>query len=278
MRIAGAIAARLGVELHVLAVVPLIQPVDYAYGMVYMPDEAEQAASEKALLSEVGEQLTACGLAGLSPVSRTGNAAEQIAAFARELRADLVVVGLGAHHAIERALGGETALHLAQLASTPVLAVPADATAIPRRSVAAIDFTPTSLHAAQLASRLLGSGDTLHLVHVRAAEERATRQGRAAGESTGRADAQLEELATRLRGGRDITVDCAVLDGAPATVLLDETRRFDGDLIALGSHGYGLWKRLTIGSVASKIIRLATTCVLVKPIGSLTSPVGPPAG
>ena len=45
----------------------------------------------------------------------------------------------------------------------------------------------------------------------------------------------------------------------------------NGDLIALGSHGYGLWKRLTIGSVASKVLRLAGASVLVQPIASVTS-------
>jgi nucleotide-binding universal stress UspA family protein len=44
------------------------------------------------------------------------------------------------------------------------------------------------------------------------------------------------------------------------------------DLIALGSHGYGWWKRLALGSVASKVMRLATRAVLVAPIGSISVP------
>ena len=265
--VAGAVADRLGVPLRVVGVVPLVQPMDYAYGMVYMPDEAEQAAAAEKLSTEVAEQLAHAGRSQLTAVTRTGNAAQEIAAAAREIHADLIVIGLGPHHALDRALGGETALQLVQIASTPVLAVPATATAMPRRGVAAIDFTPTSIHAAELAARLLGSGDTLHLVHVRAAAEQ-----------SGRAEEKLEELAAQLRRARDITIDCTVLEGSPARALLDETRQVGGELIALGSHGYGLWKRLTIGSVASKILRLATTCVLVKPIGSLTVPVSvPPA-
>jgi len=249
--------------------------MDYAYGMVYMPDESEQTALADELARELRQQLAQCGLAHVTPTIRMGNAAQEIASVARQLHADLIVVGLGPHHALDRALGGETALQLVQVASTPVLAVPAAATALPRRAVAAIDFTPTSIHAVQLAMRMLDGGDALHLVHVRTAGERvAVRKADAVvRETSGEAEVKLNDLVAQLRGPTDLAVDCVVLDGPPARSLLDELTRFNGDLIALGSHGYGLWKRLTIGSVASKVLRLATTCVLVKPIGSLTSPV-----
>jgi len=45
-------------------------------------------------------------------------------------------------------------------------------------------------------------------------------------------------------------------------------------LATLGSHGYGIWKRLLLGSVASKIIRLSPLAVLVAPIGSLVTLAG----
>ncbi|HEX6965265.1 MAG TPA: universal stress protein, partial [Gemmatimonadaceae bacterium] len=48
--------------------------------------------------------------------------------------------------------------------------------------------------------------------------------------------------------------------------------REHADLIALGSHGYGMWKRFMLGSVASKVLRLATCSVLV------VRPAGVPAG
>jgi nucleotide-binding universal stress UspA family protein len=274
-RIAAAVAQRLGVELSVAGVVPLLQPMDYAYGMIYVRDEAERAAIAGELGQAVREQLALCGLSHITPTIRMGNAAHEIASCARELHADLIVVGLGPHHALDRAMGGETALQLVQVASTPVLAAPADAATLPERALAAIDFTPTSIQAAQLATRLLHGGDALHLVHARTASERVA--VRAADgvtrATTGEAEVKLSDLVAQLRGPHEVSVDCIVLDGPPARTLLDELARFRGDLIALGSHGYGLWKRLTIGSVASKVLRHATTCVLVKPIGSLTAPV-----
>ena len=61
------------------------------------------------------------------------------------------------------------------------------------------------------------------------------------------------------------------IDGRAASALLEYLDRIQADLIALGSHGYGLWKRLTIGSVSSKILRVATCSVLVQPLGSLAA-------
>jgi nucleotide-binding universal stress UspA family protein len=62
------------------------------------------------------------------------------------------------------------------------------------------------------------------------------------------------------------------LQGDPARSLLSYLETSAADMIALGSHGYGLWKRLTLGSVVSKVVRLATTAVLVAPIGSISVP------
>ena len=52
-------------------------------------------------------------------------------------------------------------------------------------------------------------------------------------------------------------------------MMLELAVREGADLVATGSHGYGIWKRLTLGSVASKILRLSSQSVLVTPIGSL---------
>jgi len=165
-------------------------------------------------------------------------------------------------------------LQLVQVASTPILAVRADAATLPHRIVVGIDFTPSSLLAVRTASRLLAAGDSLHLVHVRSPAD--TRAALASDAASGKAppdiDARLTELAASLGLPEGVAVDHVVLGGEPPRVLLDELARVQGDLIALGSHGYGLWKRLTLGSVASKVLRLATTSVLVQPIGSVTSP------
>ncbi len=278
-RIAALLARRLGAELDVVAVLEPVQPIDYGFGVTPASTPEEDEAVEREVTAEARSQLAAAGIDRYMPLRRTGVAATEIAAVARETGAALIVVGLGPHAAIDRALGGETALQLVQQASSPVLAVPGDAARLPRRIVAAIDFTATSVRAALTAAHLLAPGDALHLVHGRTrTDERA--EARAAGQLDEEGDAlpseqRLIDFAANLPLPGGATSHTALLDGHPAPALLDYVARVHGDAIALGTHGYGLWKRLTIGSVSSKVLRVAGTAVLVQPLGSLATPVEP---
>ena len=57
-----------------------------------------------------------------------------------------------------------------------------------------------------------------------------------------------------------------IVEGRPATVILDEARRIGADLIVLGSHGHSALDEMLIGSVARKITLKATVPVLLVPI------------
>ncbi len=278
---AGLLARRLDAELDVVAVYEPVQPIDYGFGVTPASTPEEDDAVKRGIRAEARGQLAAAGVERYVPLRRTGMAATEIASAARQTGASLIVVGLGPHQAIDRALGGETALQLVQQASSPVLAVPGEAARLPRRIVAAIDFTATSVRAARTAARLLAPGEALHLVHVRTrTDERA--EARAAGqledEDAARpGEERLIELAGSLPLPRQVSTHTALLDGHPAPALLEYVARVHGDAIALGTHGYGLWKRLTIGSVSSKVLRVAATAVLVQPLGSLAAPAEPVA-
>jgi nucleotide-binding universal stress UspA family protein len=262
---ASLLANRLHVPLITLVVYAPIQVMDYGFGASDVPSPEEEAVIEGALAASVTDQLHRCGISAPPPTMRTGIIPMEIAATARALGTGLIVTGLGPHGIVDRALGGETALHLAQDAMAPVLAMPAFATGIPRRVIAAIDFSATSVYAARTAAGWLRAGDELHLVFVaprpRHGEvplpagqpvlDRLMRAGEALGVATG------------------VRVEATALAGEPARTLLEHAQRIDADLIALGSHGYGMIKRLVLGSVASKIIRVATCAVLVAPIGCL---------
>jgi nucleotide-binding universal stress UspA family protein len=260
-RVASLLARQLGAELDAVGVLPPSPPMDSGFGLVFPPSaEAEEELASQ-IAGEIVGQLTHCGLPECHPSVRVGQPAVAIADAARSVNAALIVLGLGPHHAVDRALGGETALQLVQIASTPVLAVPAAANALPRRAVVAVDFTPTSLTVAQTAASLVADGAVVELVHVRASARREP--------NVRDAEHRLRELAATLESIRPLTIEASVLSGPPAPTLLDTVRSRGADMIALGSHGYGLWKRLTIGSVASKVIRLAEVAVLVQPIGSI---------
>jgi nucleotide-binding universal stress UspA family protein len=77
----------------------------------------------------------------------------------------------------------------------------------------------------------------------------------------------LEQLARRLRA-RSLGVHTrVVLDNQVAAAILEESLTIGADVIALTTRGQGGLKRLLLGSVADKLIRGATTPVLVCPPG-----------
>ena len=262
-RVAALLAQRRGVSLRTLCVLEPLPYVDSGYGAVYLPSPAEEKTMRDALRVSVAEQMLRCGISG-SPEVRDGPAASEIASAARKHTVDLIVLGLGTHHLLDRALGHETALQLVQLACTPVLAVPAAMASIPRRVVVAMDFSPTSIASARLCATWLVQGDALQLVHVTS-----TRHGGMSPELRAAAEGALGAIATQIPVPVGVTVEEIVVQGAPAAQLLDLAAARNADLIALGSHGYGIWKRLTIGSVASKVMRLSPKAVLVTPISGL---------
>jgi nucleotide-binding universal stress UspA family protein len=164
------LARRLRASLDVVGVLEPVAPLEISPldigGMGYVPSPEHYALFDQELRAAVSAQLRRCDLAGAAPEFKFGPRALQIAETARTSGAALIVIGLGPHSVIDRALGGETALQLVQIANTPVLALPPDVTALPRRVVVATDFTATSIRAARTAAQCLVAGDVLDLAHV----------------------------------------------------------------------------------------------------------------
>jgi nucleotide-binding universal stress UspA family protein len=257
-------AQRLRATLEVLAVLEPLAVVDYGFIASMPPSDEQYRTLGDALRTAVSDQLHRCGQGASEPVVQFGLVASEIARAAREHAATLIVIGLGPHHALDRALGGETALQLVQVASTPVLAVPANATALPTRVTACIDFTPTSAHAARMPLLWLEAGDVLQLVHVAARGAPSAEPG-------------LQRLKAELARETRATVEALELRGNPARSLLEHAERSHSEVITAGTHGYGMWKRLTLGSVASKIVRLSPVAVVIAPLGSIAqTPIEPP--
>jgi nucleotide-binding universal stress UspA family protein len=263
VRVAALHAARKHTTLSAVCVVEPARIIDGGFATWYVPTPDEDEAVRAALREAVNEQLRRCGATATVQV-RTGPPASEIADFARETGAEAIVVGLGRHQLLERALGNETALQLVQLASTPVFAVPSGTSSLPRRSLAAIDFSSTSIASARSYAQCLTPGDTLHFVYA-AGEWR----GRYPVEQRVSAEGALSAAIQQIDVPQGVIVDQSVVEGEPAELILRLATATNADVIVLGSHGYGFWKRLTLGSVASKIIRLSPIAVFVTPIGFL---------
>ncbi|MGZ8848017.1 MAG: universal stress protein [Pyrinomonadaceae bacterium] len=54
--------------------------------------------------------------------------------------------------------------------------------------------------------------------------------------------------------GQSLNVTGQVLQGSPQSAILEEAERWKADLIIVGSHGYGTWHRLVLGSVSQAVV------------------------
>lgn len=88
------------------------------------------------------------------------------------------------------------------------------------------------------------------------------------------ADAAFRELATtNVNEAKEMIVEnfpnstldvtTEVLDGSAGKAIIEAAQEWDADLIVVGSHGYGFWNRVLIGSVSQVVVHHAPCSVLV---------------
>ncbi len=82
-------------------------------------------------------------------------------------------------------------------------------------------------------------------------------------ESALRSREMLEKEASSLKGSRQVEIDYDLKMGAPADVILSEQDRTGSDLIVIGSHGRKGIRKHLIGGVTDKVVRGASTPVMV---------------
>lgn len=73
-----------------------------------------------------------------------------------------------------------------------------------------------------------------------------------------RAGADLKRLCPNLG-----EVSTEVLFGHAAEIIVEAARRYDADLIVVGSHGYGFWSRALLGSISNSVVHHAPCSVLI---------------
>jgi nucleotide-binding universal stress UspA family protein len=73
--------------------------------------------------------------------------------------------------------------------------------------------------------------------------------------ATKQARITVENAAKILRAGveKTLSITTAVLTGSPRLAILDESEAWGADLIVVGSHGYGFWQRVVLGSVSQAV-------------------------
>ncbi len=271
--LAAACGAGLDV-LHVLEFQPGMDP-DFPVNQLYL----EQ------LRKEAGGQLDAlmrqAALRGLQAKTHqvTGIPSQRITAMAKDLDADLIVLGTRGRTGLEHLLLGSTAERVVAQAPCPVLTVrlnpaqppsgrarPADAAPAIRTILAPIDFSDCSLdaleYAAQAAKQFDAAVTILHVMEpvsysldfslIHAGEARAQRE---------RVETRLKDLTALLRR-EGLTAAHILRGGLPADSVLDWSREEAYDLIVMGTHGRRGVSHLASGSVAEAVLRRAPCPVL----------------
>lgn len=261
------IADRSGAGVVVVAALqPLVlYPVASEFGPLPYDVEEER---RHALAAEVRERIEqALGPEVRWPVEvEHGFTADAIVRAARAHGARLIIMGAGHDvHAIP-VLGGETALRVVRRAPCPVLAVAGEWPALPRTALAAVDFSASSLWAAECALPLLGDAATLYVAHVWERSSETTPQVLERDVALGRRLSELlADAASGLRTGGTVRVVPMSLEGRPVHQLIDFASRQRVELMVVGRSGRNAFERLFLGSVATGVLRGSARSVLVVP-------------
>jgi nucleotide-binding universal stress UspA family protein len=228
--------------------------------------EAERARLGQALETARAE-LAAAGLEAHAQV-RNGRPAEVIVRTARELDADLVVVGSRGLTGLEGLFLGSVAREVSQQAPCPVLVAREPRNAL-REIVVATDGSEHARHAVERAAEFPASPESCFTVVqvVRSFQPVAVFAGgdtppEAEPEEAAAARRMAEEAAAVLSAaGRTARVEVRAGDPTGEILRLAEERR--ADLIIAGARGVGFLKGLLVGSVADALLKQAPCSVLL---------------
>ncbi len=199
---------------------------------------------------------------------KLGRPAPAICTTARARNARMILLGVDS----KQGQGNEIAVELLHLAEKPVLVTQGGG--IPRDAVIGVDFSASSVAAAEEAARLVGPGGRIHLVHVKPLLDFPAASVWGWGPCYECAvDGALDTLARRLTELGAGEVKRHNRCGDPAEELMTAVEELGSGLLAIGSDGYICNGRVVVGRVARKILAEASCAVLAMPV--VTSLEGP---
>lgn len=200
---------------------------------------------------------------------RLGRPAVDIALTAKRRHAELVITGMNRHGVIDRLLGNETPIHIAQLGDTPLLATVTGFERLPRQVIIATDLYSPALDRLQEDSAvraLLAEVESVYCMHVVPEMETwgpdNSYWDRAYGQAVHEAFAHLKES---LQLPRDVHMEKITPTGDPARQILDFAAFAKVELIIAGRREATMLERRVAGGVAAKLLRGATCSVLLLP-------------
>ena len=273
---AARIAKQHDAGLHVLHVV---RPLDLYPSLTLTPDEfghndQELQQAEQTRVEAVSAALSSQFGIRVHPVTRLGRAHTEIAAYAQEAAADLVVAGSRGESTLMDLFLGSTASRLLRVTTCPVLIVKKPADEPYRQVLAAVDFSPLST---AVVSHALGLADGARVdaLHVLGSEvEQRLRKAKFVRVDIAdwltrlrtEAEQQLDALLAPLERGA--AVGRLVQPGFAPAVICQSIEAMGVDLVVLGRHGYGGGLQdWLLGSVSKDVAHAATCDVLLISLG-----------
>jgi nucleotide-binding universal stress UspA family protein len=262
---AGALFAGNGDAWRIVSVVPPLPPVSAELDLHISTEVRDASRDERRRVVQEQLRRVMSQASNVDVDVRNGDPADIVSRVATESGAKLIVTGLGRHRLVDRLLADETTLHIIRSAPTPVLAVPPEFSRAPQTAIVGVDFSETSMHAAQLALQMVRGAATVYLANVAPREDVLSLATNAGATYEARAMTKLQQLADELEPPELVHLQPVVRKGDSGTALLSYAADTRSELIAVGTRGLGLVSRLLVGSVATKVIRAATIAVLTVP-------------
>jgi nucleotide-binding universal stress UspA family protein len=197
-------------------------------------------------------------------VRHAAHPAEAIVAAAKDIHADMIVLGRRAKRGLASAIRGDITARVIGGADCPVLVVPRQADIWRQRILLATDGSPASALAARIAGTCAaGHRIPVTVLSVESPRHSAERQAEAS---------RIATEAAAMLVARTVDAAGRVDRGAPAERIVAAAAETGADLIVMGSEGRSGLGRVMLGSNSQTVIAKATCPVLVTTTHMLDHP------
>jgi nucleotide-binding universal stress UspA family protein len=269
------LAERTGATLHLVHAFDLPDSAWDIYARIGYPDATALRRHAETLCVKMEERVrTLANRDRIHCHATSGSPQAVVAAYARKVRPDVVIIGATRHGRIGQAILGTTAQRVLRASPVPVLVLRGTLAERPPRILMTTDLSPFS---EEIHERGL---DTVDALFGEVGELRSVLVVPFGTELPPPLNSErLREAAERevhrfLSERRPRAAPCqgVVRLGDPASGIITECRAWKPDILVLGTHGRHGAERWVLGSVAEATLRAAGVNVLVVPAAH------PPAG
>lgn len=206
-----------------------------------------------------------------------GKVADEVAAYATKVAADLVLITTHGHTGVKRMWLGSVADALLHATHVPLLVLhPTPGEHVPA-DISGFDHIMVPLDGSELSASILdaavdvarASGARLSLIHVVGSgavwgARRFPMLPNDLTDATAKAEAYLDAKAEALRAeGLEVSTRVEA-HASPAQAIAEMAEALGADLIALATHGYGGMRRALAGSVADTVLKTSPLPLLVQ--------------